>query len=158
MTLFKKVLVRSDFVGENKQEKANLRSVVEELYEDLGEKRSIKKFQKNLLATWQRQWEEGKGTEESRQKLVSRRRLINGILQLCKELGMKNLHTRYQKEDSSFRERLWELQYHEMRKLFLNKMEDLASSIGDRERENVYLAALQVKILGMISSCVVDVQ
>ena len=158
MTLFKKVLVRSDFVGENKQEKANLRSVVEELYEDLGEKRSIKKFQKNLLATWQRQWEEGKGTEESRQKLVARRRLINGILQLCKELGMKDLHTRYQKEDMSFRERLWELQYHEMRKLFLNKMEDLASSIGDCERENVYLAALQVKILGMISSCVVDVQ
>ena len=90
--------------------------------------------------------------------MVSRRRLINGILQLCKELGMKDLHTRYQKEDMSFRERLWELQYHEMRKLFLNKMEDLASSIGDRERENVYLAALQVKILGMISSCVVDVQ
>ena len=149
MTLFKKVLVRSDFVGENKQEKANLRSVVEELYEDLEEKKGIKKFQKNLLATWQRQWEEGKGTEESRQKLVARRRLINGILQLCKELGMKDLHTRYQK-------RLWELQYHEMRKLFLNKMEDLASSIGDREREKVYLTALEVKFLGMISSCVED--
>ena len=157
LTLFKKVLVRSDFVGEKTQEKLTLKKAVEDLYRDFGEKGSIKGFRENLLTTWQRQWEEGKGTEESEEELVARWRLIKEILQLCKELGMKDLRTRYQKEERSFPE----LHYHEMkpmRKLFLNKMKDLASSIGDREREKVYHPPLQVKFFGMISSCVVDFQ
>ena len=157
VTLFKKVLVRSDFVGEKTQEKLTLKKAVEDLYRDFGEKGSIKGFRENLLTTWQRQWEEGKGTEESGEKLVARWRLIKGILQLCKELGMKDLRTRYQKEEMSFSE----LHYHEMkpmRKLFLNKIKDLASSIGDREREKVYHPPLQVKFFGMISSYVVDFQ
>ena len=157
VTLFKKVLFRSDFVGEKTQEKLTLKEAVGDLYRDFGGKGSIKGFRENLLTTWQRQWEEGKGTEESEEKLVARWRLIKGILQLCKELGMKDLRTRYQKEEMSFSE----LHYHEMkpmRKLFLNKMKELASSIRDREREKVYHPPLQVKFCGMISSYVVDFQ
>ena len=156
VTLFKKVLVRSDFVGEKTQVKLTLKKAVEDLYRDFGEKGSIKGFRENLLTSWQRQWEEGKGTEESGEKLVARWRLIKGILQLCKELGMKDLRTRYQKEEMSFSE----LHYHEMKpmKLFLNKMKELASSIGDREREKVYHPPLQVKFFGMISSYGVDFQ
>ena len=155
LMLFKKVLVRSGFVGEMKQEKRTLRRAVENLYKETGEKGSIKSFKESLLATWQQQWEEGKGAEMSCEMMVARERMIEEILKLCQELKMKDLRKRYQKEDLSFRETLWELQYHEMKpstmKTFLNEMKDLASSIGDRERKNVYLAALQVKCLGLIS-------
>ena len=68
MTLLKKVLVRSDFVGVETQEKLTLKKAVEELYKELGEEKSIEKFQENLLATWQK--EEEKGKEQSREKLV----------------------------------------------------------------------------------------
>ena len=157
VTLFKKVLVRSDFVGEKTQDKLTLKKAVEDLYRDFGERGSIKGFRENLLTTWQRQWEEGKGTEESGEKLVARWRLTKGILQLCQELGMKDLRTRYQKEDMSFPELHWR-EMKPMRKVFLNKVKDLASSIGDRRREKVYLSSLQVKFFGMISSHVVDLQ
>ena len=149
MALFKKVLVRSDFVGEKKQEKSTLKEAVEELYKDIGEKNSVKKFKENLLATWQRQWEEGKRAEESKVKLVAREKMIKGILQLCEELKMKDLRKRYKKEELNFRERLWEIRYTEMEppvmKKFLYEMKELASSIGKRERVKVYLAALKVK-------------
>ena len=152
MALFKKVLVRSDFVGEEKQEKSTLKEAVEELYKDIGEKNSIEKFKENLLATWQRQWEEGKRAEESKVKLVAREKMIKGILQLCEELKMKDLRKRYKKEELNFRERLWEIRYTEMepsvKKKFLNEMRELASSIGERERVKVYLAALKVKFWG----------
>ena len=81
MTLFKKVLVRSDFVGKKTQKKLTLKKAVEGLYNDIGEEKGIKKFQENLLATWQRQWEEGKDSEESGEKLLARWRIISGILQ-----------------------------------------------------------------------------
>ena len=149
MALFKKVLVRSDFVGEKKQEKSTLKEAVEEMYKDIGEKNSIKKFKENLLATWQRQWEEGKRAEESKGKLVAREKMIKGILQLCEELKMKDLRNRYKKEELNFRERLWEIRYTEMEppvmKKFLNEIKELASSIRERERVKVYLAALKVK-------------
>ena len=149
MGLFKKVLIRSDFVGEKKQEKSTLKEAVEELYKDIGEKNSIKKFKENLLATWQNQWEEGKRAEESKGKLVAREKMIKGILQLCEELKMKDLRKRYKKEELNFRERLWEIRYTEMepsvKKKFLNEMRELASSIGEKERVKVYLAALKVK-------------
>ena len=161
MTLFKKVLVRSDFVGEEKQKKACLKSVVEQLYKDLGEKGIIKIFREDLLATWQRQWEEGKGTEESREKLVARERIIKGIRNLCAELEMKDLLKRYQKEYLSFLEKLWELHYHEMEsshmEKLLRRMKNLATSIKDHERRKVYKVALEVKFLGLISN-VVDFQ
>ena len=142
MALFKKVLVRSDFVGEKKQEKSTLKEAVEELYKDIGEKNSIKKFKENRLATWRRQWEEGK----RREKMIKR------ILQLCEEHKMKDLRKIYKKEELNFRERLWEIRYTKMepsvKKKFLNEMRELASSIGERKRVKVYLAALKVKFLG----------
>ena len=119
------------------------------MYKDIGEKNSIKKFQDNLLATWQRQWEEGKSVEESKVNLVARERMIKAILQLCEELKRKDLRKRYKKEDLNFRERLWEIQYPEMgpsvMKKFLNEIKELASSIGETERVKIYLAALKVK-------------
>ena len=158
LMLFKKVLVRSGFVGKRKQEKQTLRRAVENLYKETGEEISIKSFKESLLATWRQQWEEGKVAEESKLKLVARERMIKGIRQLCEELKMKDLRKRYEKEDLSFRERLWEIRYTEMKpnvvKKFLNEMKDLASSIGDREREKFYLAALQVRFLGIISYAV----
>ena len=150
MELFKKVLVRSDFVGEKNQKKSTLKKAVEELYEDLGEKGSIEGFRESLLATWQHQWEEGKDAEETKEFMVARKRLIKGILKLSKELGRKDLWKRYGEEFLSFSERLWEIRHSEMEpsvmQKFLSKLKDLAFSIGEGERMKVYLAALQVKL------------
>ena len=150
MALFKKVLVRSDFVGEKTQEKSTLRKVVEDLYEDFGEKGSIKGFRENLLTTWQRQWEEGKGKEESREKLLARWRIINAILKLCEEFERKDLRKRYGKEALSFGDRLLESRRSEMKdvevKGLLSELKEVASSIGDRNRKNAYRDALQVNM------------
>ena len=156
MALFKKVLVRPDFVGEKTQEKSTLRKVVEALYEDFGEKRSIKGFRENLLTTWQRQWEEGKGKEESREKLLARWRIINGILKLCKELEMEDLRKRYGKEALSFGDGLLESRRSEMKNVeinrLLNELKEVALSIGDRKRKNAYRDALQVRMLNNATS------
>ena len=156
MALFKKVLVRSDFVGEKTQEKSTLRKVVETLYEDFGEKGSIKGFRENLLTTWQRQWEEGKGKEESREKLLARWRIINGILKLCEELEMEDLRKRYGKEALSFGDGLLESRRSEMKNVeinrLLNELKEVALSIGDRKRKNAYRDALQVKMLNNATS------
>ena len=150
MALFKKVLVRPDFVGEKTQEKSTLRKVVEALYEDFGEKGSIKGFRENLLTTWQRQWEEGKGKEESREKLLARWRIINAILKLCEEFERKDLRKRYGKEALSFGDRLLESRRSEMKdvevKGLLSELKEVASSIGDRNRKNAYRDALQVNM------------
>ena len=156
MALFKKVLVRSDFVGEKTQEKSTLRKVVEDLYEDFGEKGSIKGFRENLLTTWQRQWEEGKGKEESREKLLARWRIINGILKLCKELEMEDLRKRYGKEALSFGDGLLESRRSEMKNVeinrLLNELKEVALSIGDRKRKNTYRDALQVRMFSNATS------
>ena len=156
MALFKKVLVRSDFVGEKTQEKSTLRKVVEDLYEDFGEKGSIKGFRENLLTTWQRQWEEGKGKEESREKLLARWRIINGILKLCEELEMKDLRKRYGKEALSFGDGLLESRRSEMKNVeinrLLNELKEVALSIGDRKRKNTYRDALQVRMFSNATS------
>ena len=156
MALFKKVLVRPDFVGEKTQEKSTLRKVVEALYEDFGEKRSIKGFRENLLTTWQRQWEEGKGKEESREKLLARWRIINGILKLCEELERKDLRKRYGKEALSFGDRLLESRRSEMKNVeikgLLSELKEVASSIGDRNRKNAYRDALQVNMFSNAAS------
>ena len=150
MELFKKVLVRSDFVGEKKQKKSTLKKAVEELCEDVGEKGSIERFRQSLLETWQQQWEEGKGAEETKEFMVARKRLIKGILQLCKELERKDLRKRYGKEFLNFSDRLWQMRQSEMEpsvmQKFLSKRKDLAFSIGEGERVKVYLAALRVKL------------
>ena len=156
MALFKKVLVRSDFVGEKTQEKSTLRKVVEDLYEDFGEKGSIKGFRENLLTTWQRQWEEGKGKEESREKLLARWRIINGILKLCKELEMEDPRKRYGKEALSFGDGLLESRRSEMKNVeinrLLNELKEVALSIGDRKRKNTYRDALQVRMFSNATS------
>ena len=156
MKLFKKVLLRSDFVGEKSQEKSTLRKAVENLYEDFGEKGSIKGFRENLLTTWQRQWEEGKGKEESREKLLARWRIINGILKLCEDLEMKDLRKRYGKEALSFGDRLLESRRSEMKNVeikgLLSELKEVASSIGDRSRKNAYRDALQVNVFSNAAS------
>ena len=123
---------------------------MEELCEDVGEKGSIEGFRECLLETWQQQWEEGKGAEETKEFMVARKRMIKGILTLSKELGRKDLCKRYGEEFLSFSERLWEIRHSEMEpsamQKFLSKRKDLASSIGEGERVKVYLAALQVKL------------
>ena len=112
-----------------------------------------------LLATWQRQWEERKGREESKEKLAVTWKIIKRILKLCAELEIKDLHERYQKEYLSFLEKLRELHYHELMESshvesFLRKMIYLASFIRDHERRKVYKVALEVKFLGLISNVV----
>ena len=159
MTLFKKVLVRSDFVGKKTQKKLTLKKAVEGLYNDIGEEKGIKKFQENLLATWQRQWEEGKDSEESGEKLLARWRIISGILQLCQELEMKDLCKRYGKEALSFGDRLLDVRRSEMRSVeinrLLNELKEVALSIEDRKRKNAYRSALQVKKYSNVTSITV---
>ena len=149
ITLFKKVLVRSDFVGKKTQRKLTLKKAVEGLYNDIGEVKGIKKFQENLLATWQRQWEEGKDTEESGEKLVARWRIISGILQLCQELEMKDLRKRYGKEALSFGDRLLDVRRSEMRSVEIKRLTE------DRKRKNAYRSALQVKKCSNVTSITV---
>ena len=159
MTLFKKVLHRSDFVGVKTQEKFTLKKAVEELYKDLGEEKSIRKFQENLLATWRMQWEEGKGTEDSREKMLASWRIINGILKLCKELEMKDLCKRYGKEALSFADRMLEIRHNEMKNVeimrVLERMKKFASLIGDRKRRNAIRDALQVRMFSNATSITV---
>ena len=150
LALYEKALVRVDFIGEKGLEKATLKSVAEQLYKDLGEKRSIKDFQEKLLNIWKKQWDDGKRAEETKEMLVFRERTIKGILQLCKELKNEELRRSYGKEALRFGERRWEIRHIEMNppvmKAFLNELKDLASSIGDRERVKVYRDALQVRV------------
>ena len=126
------------------------------MYEDFGEKGSIKGFRENLLTTWQRQWEEGKDKEEPREKLLTSWRIINGILQLCQELEMKDLCKRYGKEALSFGDRLLEIRRSEMKNVeinrLLNELKEVATSIGDRKRKNEYRDALQVNMFSNATS------
>ena len=150
LALYKKVLVRPDFVGEKEYayDKATLKGKVEQLYRDVGEEESIPEFQENLLRTWQKQWEEGKVGEKLKEFGVARERTITGILQLCKELKKEETFRRYGEEALSFYENVWEMKQatmepSEMEK-FLLDAKQLASSIGDHERERIYYKALQV--------------
>ena len=151
LVLYKKFLERPDFVGEKERgyEKAKLKSEVEKLYQDAGQEEMIPEFQENLLRTWQKQWEEGKGDEKTKEAGVARERMINGILQLCKELKKKEMFRRYGEEALKFYENKWEVKQVEMKppemKRFLRECKELASSVGDHERKKVYDEALQVR-------------
>ena len=149
LVVYKKFLMRANFVGEKRYEKATLKSRVEQLYQDLGEKGSIPGFRENLLSTWQAQWEERKDTKE-KEEMVMADRIIKGILQLCQELRKEELRTRYVKEALTFHERLWEMKHSEMKrpkmKKFLREIKDLASSVGDYDRVKLYHDALQVSL------------
>ena len=146
LALYKKVLVRPDFVGKKDYgyDKATLKSKVEQLYRDIGEEVYIAEFQENLLHAWQKQWTEGKAGETTMERTIS------GILQLCKELKKEEMFRRYGKEALSFYENIWKLKQAEMRipqmKKFLRDIKQLATSIGDHEREKCYDKAYQVSI------------
>ncbi|KAJ7318901.1 hypothetical protein OS493_037027 [Desmophyllum pertusum] len=149
LALYKGILVRVDFVGEKEYnyDKETLKSKVEQLYQDVGQTKDIPKFRENLLSTWQTQWEEGKGGEKMNEIGVGRKRTINGILQLCKQLKQLAMFRRYGKEALSFYEDVWEekqatMKPPEMKKFLLN-IKQLASSIGDHKSERLYDAALQ---------------
>ena len=100
------------------------------------------------MRTWQTQWEEGKGGERLKEFGTARERTITGILQLCEELKKEKMLRSYRNEALSFYEKVWEekqatMEPMEMEKLLI-QVKQLASSIGDRERENIYDKALQV--------------
>ena len=163
LVLYKKFLERPDFVGEKERgyEKATLKNKVEQLYQDAGQKEMIPEFQENLLRTWQKQWEEGKGDEKAKKTGVARERMINGILQLCKELKKKEMFRRYGEEALNFYENKWEVKHVEMKspemKRLLCECKKLASSVGDRKRKEIYDEALQVRffyfiLLGLVYS------
>ena len=161
LMLLEGVLLRPNFVGEKKQDRVSLKSAVEQLYEDVGKQESIKGFQQRLLATWQQQWEEGKGDEESTEKVMARWRIIKGILQLCKDLNMEQLKKQYGKEASSFGKRMLEKRRSEMEsvemKALLGEMKGVASWIGGREdatlrkKSNIYCDFF--KLLTKYSPC-----
>ena len=150
LALYKKVLVRPDFVGEKKDgyDKATLKIKVEQLYRNAGEEEYIPEFQESLLSTWQTQWEEGKGGEKLKEFVVARERTINGILCLCKELKKEQTFRRYGKEALSFYENVWEVKQalmepHEMKQLLFD-VKQIAAAIGDHEKENFYHKAFKV--------------
>ena len=150
LALYKKVLVRPDFVGKREYayEKATLKAMVEQLYREVGEEENIPIFQEILLRTWQTRWEEGKGGERLKEFGVARERTITGIVQLCKELEKEEMFRRYGKEALRFYENVWGLKQDTMElpemEKFLLYAKELASSIGEYERENIYDKALQV--------------
>ena len=165
LALFKKVLLRPDFVGEkeNGYDKASLKGKVEQLYRDLGQKEKIPEFRENLLRIWQKQWEEGKGGEKTKKTGVARERMIEEILQLCKELKKTEMFRRYGREALSFYEDKWEEMHAELKppgmKKFLRERKELASSIGDREREKIYNEALRVGYIFLYNyTCRTDTQ
>ena len=150
LTLYKKVLMRPDFVGEKKDgyDKATLITKVEQLYRKAGEKEYIPQFQESLLSIWQTQWEAGKGGEKLKEFGVARERTITAILKLCKEVKKKELFRRYGNEALNFYDNVWEVKQATMElpsmKQFLFEVKQLASSMGDHERKNIYDKALQV--------------
>ena len=150
LALYTKVLLRPDFVSKKKNVygKLILKGLVEQLYRDLRQKEKILEFRETLSQAWQKQWEEGKSEEKSKETVVAREQTINGILQLCKELNKEEILRRYGEEALSFYEDTWKVKHSQMRppegKELLRKMKQLASTIGDREREMSYHEAYQV--------------
>ncbi|XP_068705818.1 uncharacterized protein [Montipora foliosa] len=149
LNLNRKVLFKANFVGEEGNEKETLRSKVEQLYEDLDERKSITDFRKTLLSSWRAQWEQKEGMEETTQTMSSlaRERTIRGILQLCLDLNENELYRKYGEEALIFYEELWTGKCEEMDKqtteTFLREVKALASSVGDYERIHLYQDTLQ---------------
>ena len=150
LTLYKQFLVKPDFLGKKEYglDKASLKTKVEQLYEDVGQAKTILDFRENLLHVWQRQWEEGKSEAKTNKIGVGREKTIDGILQLCKEIKKENMYIRYGQEALSFYDEMWEVKHVNMKnpemKKFLRKIKELASSIGDYGSEKLYKDALQV--------------
>ncbi|XP_068705826.1 uncharacterized protein [Montipora foliosa] len=142
LNLYRKVLFKANFVGEEGNKKETLRRKVEQLYGDERE------FQKTLLTSWRAQWEKREGIEETTEtSLLARERAIRGILQLCLDLNEKKLHRWYGEQALLFYEELWrrkgEVMDTRTTKIFLREVIALASSVGDYERIHLYQDTLQ---------------
>ena len=150
LNLYRKVLFKTNFVGEKGYERETLKSKVEQMYGDLGQRESITELRKALLSSWRSKWEQRKGIEETTEMMSSlaTERTIRGILQLCLDLNEKKLHRRYGEEALVFYEELWTRKWEEMDKRaikkFLRDIKALASSVGDNERKDLYQDVLQV--------------
>ena len=149
LTIYRKVLFNPNFVGEKGNEKATIKKAVEQLYRDLGEKERIAEFLESLLSSWIVHWgQKGSGADASEMSSLARERTIKGILELCKDLNKEKLYRRFGKEALIFFENLWTEKFKEMNtrmtKRFLREIKDLASSVGDNERERLYQDVYQV--------------
>ena len=149
LTIYRKVLFKPNFVGEKGNEKATIKKAVEQLYRDLGEKERIAEFLESLLSSWIVHWEQrGGGADASEMSSLARERTIKGILELCKDLNKEKLYRRFGKEALTFFENLWTEKFKDMNarmaKRFLREIKDLASSVGDNERERLYQDVYQV--------------
>ncbi|XP_068704315.1 uncharacterized protein [Montipora foliosa] len=159
LNLYRKVLFKANFVGEEGNEKETLRRNVEQLYEDLDDRESITEFRKTLLTFWRAQWEQKEGIEETTETMSSlaRDKTIRGILQLCLDLNEKELHRRYGEEALLFYEELWTRKCEEWDrqkiKRFLHDIKALASSVGDYERTHRYQDVL-LKFINTVEKAV----
>ena len=150
LNLYRKVLFKTNFVGEKGYEKEALKSEVEQMYGDLGERESITEFRKTLLTFWRAQWEQREGIEETTETMSSlaRERTISGILQLCLDLNEKKLHRRYLEEAFLFYEELRtrksEVMDKRAIKTRLRDIKAVASSVRDFERKHRYQDVLRV--------------
>ncbi|XP_015778642.1 PREDICTED: uncharacterized protein LOC107356554 [Acropora digitifera] len=143
LTIYRKVLLKPNFVGKKGNEKETIIKAVEQLYTELGEGERIAEFLESLLSSWIVHWEQrGGGADASEMSSLGREGTIRGILQLCKDLNKKKLYRRFGKEAVIFFEDLWTEKFKEMdtrkTKRLLREMKDLASSVQDFERERLY--------------------
>ena len=155
LTIYRKVLLKRNFVGKKGSEKETIRKAVEQLYTELGEKERIAEFLESLLSSWIVHWEQrGGGADASEMSSLGRERTIRGILQLCKDLNKKKLYRQFGKEALIFFEDLWAEKFKEMdtrmTKRLLREMKDLASSVQDFERERLYQDVYQVSQKGLL--------
>ena len=150
LTIYRKVLFKSNFVGKKGHKKETIKKAVEQLYTELGEKERIAEFLESLLSSWIVNWEQrGGGADASELSSLARERTIRGILQLCKDLNKAKLYRRFAKEALIFFEDLWREKIEEMDtrtiKQFLREIKDLALSVRDYERERHYEDVYQVR-------------
>ena len=149
LTIYRKVLLRPNFVGYNENKKEMIKKSVEQLYRDLGETERIAEFLESLLSSWIVHWEQrGGGTGASGMSSLARERTIRGILQLCRELNKQKLYRQFGREAIIFYEDLWEEKVEEMNarmiEKFLREIMDLASSVRDHDQERHYQDVYQV--------------
>ena len=142
LTIYRKVLLKPNFVGKKENEKEAIKKEVEQLYRGLGEKEKIPEFLENLLSSWIVHW------EQCEMSSLARERTIRGILQLCKELNKQKLSRRFAREAIVFYEDLWREKIEEMDartiKKFLREIKDIASYLRDYKRERHYQDVYQV--------------
>ena len=143
LTIYRKVLLKPNFVGKKENEKETIKKEVEQLYRGLGEKEKIAEFLENLLSSWIVHWEQREGgADVSEMSSLARERTIRGILELCKDLNKEKQYLRFGREALIFFEDLWREKIEEMDarmiKKFLREIKDLASSVKDYERERHY--------------------